>query len=142
MHKTQYQNTLTVLANCKKTTKHQSTPCTTTQYQNTLTGMANCKKTTKHQSPNQDFFSKFGSVTFPPLQFPNLMQKIRKILRAISEKTALPTNQPNIKVSDFGLIWRRLCEYFQIKNVFQKSGSVIFLSLWSSNFMQKNRKTL
>ena len=31
-------------------------------------------------------------MTFLPLQSPNVMQKIRKILRAISEKTALPTN--------------------------------------------------
>ena len=28
------------------------------------------------------------------------MQKIRKIARAVSEKTALPTNQPNKKVSE------------------------------------------
>ena len=41
-----------------------------------------------------NFFQKSGSVTFQPLQSPNFMQKIRKILRAISEKTALPTNQP------------------------------------------------
>ena len=33
-------------------------------------------------------------MTFLPLQSPNVMQKIRKILRAVSEKTALPTNQP------------------------------------------------
>ena len=41
----------------------------------------------------QIFFQKSGSVTLLPLQSPNLMQKIRKILRAISEKTALSTNQ-------------------------------------------------
>ena len=39
-------------------------------------------------------FQKSSSVTFLPLQFPNFMQKIRKIFRAISEKTMLPTNQP------------------------------------------------
>ena len=33
-------------------------------------------------------------MTFLPLQSPNVMQKIRKILRAVSEKTALPTNLP------------------------------------------------
>ena len=33
-------------------------------------------------------------MTFLPLQSPNVMQKIRKILRVVSEKTALPTNQP------------------------------------------------
>ena len=42
----------------------------------------------------QNFFQKTGSVTFLPLQFPNFIQKIRKFLRAVSEKTALPTNQP------------------------------------------------
>ena len=41
-----------------------------------------------------NFFQKSGSVTFLPLLSPNLMQKIRKILRAVSEKTVLPTNQP------------------------------------------------
>ena len=38
-----------------------------------------------------------------------------------------PTNQPNIKVSDFGLIGRPFHEYFQIHNFFQKSDSVTFL---------------
>ena len=57
------------------------------------------------------------------------MQKIRKITRALSEKTALPTNEPNIKVSDFWKIWSPYCEYLQIKNFFQKSGSVTFLHL-------------
>ena len=37
------------------------------------------------------------------------------------------TNQPII--TDFGLIWRPFCKYFQIKNLFQKSGSVTFLPL-------------
>ena len=60
---------------------------------NTLTGPANCKKTTRHQSPNQEFFSKIRLCHFLPLQSPKLMQKIRKILEAVSEKTALPTNQ-------------------------------------------------
>ena len=50
------------------------------------------------------------------------MQNIRKILRTVSEKTVLPTNQPT-------LIWTPLHEYLQIKNFFQKSGSVIFLPL-------------
>ena len=39
------------------------------------------------------FFQKSGSVTFLPLQPPNVIQKTRKILQAVSEKTALPTNQ-------------------------------------------------
>ena len=60
------------------------------------------------------------------------MQKIRKTLGAVSEKTALPTNQPTnqpTEVSNFGLIWRPFYKYLQIKNVFQKSGSVNFLHL-------------
>ena len=55
------------------------------------------------------------------------MQKIRKILTAISEKTALPTNQPTI--TDFRLIWWPFREYLQIEDFFQKSGSVTFLPL-------------
>ena len=47
------------------------------------------------------------------------MQKIRKILRAVSEKTALPTNQPTNQPT---IIWRPFWEYLQIKNFFQKSG--------------------
>ena len=69
------------------------------------------------------------------------MQKIRKILRAIFKNTALPTNQPNIAVSDFGLIWRRFCEYLQINNFF-KYPAVTFLPLQSPNFLQNIRKIL
>ena len=47
-----------------------------------------------------------------------------------------------MKVSDFGLIWRPFREYLQIKISFQKSGSVIFPSLWSPNFILKIRKIL
>ena len=87
------------------------------------------------------FFKKSGCVTFLPLQSPNFMQKIRKITKALSEKTALPTNQPNIKVSDFLIIWSPYCEYLQIKNFFQKSGSVTFPHLQPPNFMQKPENT-
>ena len=64
----------------------------------------------------------------------NFRPKTKKIVRAVFEK--------NIKVSDFGLIWRPFCKYLQIKNFFQKSGSVTFLPLQSPNFMQKIRKIL
>ena len=64
----------------------------------------------------------------------NFRPKTKKIVRAVFEK--------NIKVSDFGLIWRLFREYLQIKNFFQKSGSVTFLPLQSPNFMQKIRKIL
>ena len=55
------------------------------------------------------------------------MQKIRKIPTAVSEKTALPTNQPTN--TDFGLIWRPFPKYLQIKDFFQEPGSVTFLPL-------------
>ena len=42
----------------------------------------------------KNFVQKSGSVNFFPLQSPNFMQKITKILRVVSEKTALPTKQP------------------------------------------------
>ena len=51
----------------------------------------------------------------------NFRPKIKKIVTVVFEK--------NIKVSDFGLIWRPFREYLQIKNFFQKSGSVTFLPL-------------
>ena len=41
------------------------------------------------------------------------MQKIKKILRAISEKNVLPTNQTTNEPT---LIWRPFHEYLQIKN--------------------------
>ena len=49
----------------------------------------------------------------------NFRPKTKEIVGAVYEK--------NIKVSDFGLIWRRFREYLQIKNFFQKSGSLFFL---------------
>ena len=64
----------------------------------------------------------------------NFRPKTKKIVRAVFEK--------NIKVSDFGLIWKPFREYLQIKNFFQKPGSVTFLPLQSTNFMQKIRKIL
>ena len=39
----------------------------------------------------------------------NFRPKTKKNVRVISEK--------NIKVSDFGLIWRSFCEYFQIRKI-------------------------
>ena len=64
----------------------------------------------------------------------NFRPKTKIIVRAVFEK--------NIKVSDFGLIWRLFREYLQIKKSFQKSSSVTFLPLQSLNFMQKIRKIL
>ena len=38
-----------------------------------------------HLRPPKNFFQKSGSVTFVPLWWLNFMQKIRKILRVVSE---------------------------------------------------------
>ena len=64
----------------------------------------------------------------------NFRPKTKKKVRAVFEK--------NIKVSEFGLIWRPFREYLQINNFFQKSVSVTFLPLQPPNFMQKIRKSL
>ena len=79
----------------------------------------------------QFFFWKIG---FIQIEGPNFRPKTKKIVRAVFEK--------NVKVSNFGLIWRPFREYLQMKNFFQKSDPVTFLSLWSPNFMQKIRKIL
>ena len=71
------------------------------------------------------------------------MQKSEKFLEPFLRKLHYqPTNKPNIKVSDFGLIWRCFCKYLEISNFFLISGPVSFLPLWSPNFMQKIRKIL
>ena len=49
----------------------------------------------------QDFFHKSGSVTFVPSWCPNFMQKMRKILRAVSEIfTDGRTNGPQTDMGD------------------------------------------
>ena len=62
----------------------------------------------------------------------NFRPKTKKTVSAVFEK--------NIKVSDFGLIWRLFREYLQIIIFFQKSSSVTFLPLQPPNFMRKIRK--
>ena len=49
----------------------------------------------------------------------NFRPKMKNIVWAVFEK--------NIKVFDFGLIWRPFWKYLQIKYLSQKSGSVTFL---------------
>ena len=49
----------------------------------------------------------------------NFRSKTKKIVTAVFEK--------NIKVSDFGLIWRPFRKYLQIKNFLKRSGSLTFL---------------
>ena len=66
------------------------------------------------------------------------MQKVKKIDRAVSEKTTLPSNQPtnqptnqpvNQPTNQPMLIWRPFCEYLQMKNFFEKPVSSTFLPL-------------
>ena len=54
-------------------------------------------------------------------------------------KTSLEPFLRNISVSDFGLIWRPFREYFQIKNFFQKSGSVTLSEKSLEPFLRKLR---
>ena len=116
---------------------------------NTLTGPPNCKKTTRHHAHlvekvekmtknlnlgifwqfwGQNCSLKIGHFSEKQVSFKlkvifstNFRPKTKKIIRAVFEK--------NIKVSDFGLIWRPFREYLQIKVFFQKSGSLTFLPL-------------
>ena len=60
--------------------------------------------------------------------------KSKRIVSAVVEK--------NMKVSDFGLIWRSLPEYLLIRNTFQKSECVTFLLSQSPNFIKSIRKIL
>ena len=82
----------------------------------------------------QIFQKKHVSFKMKVIFSTNWRPKTKKIVRAVFEK--------NIKASDFGLIWRPFREYLQIKNFFQKFGSVTFLPLLFPNFMQKNKKIL
>ena len=68
-----------------------------------------------------NFSEKYISFKLKVTFSTNFRPKTKKIVTAIFEK--------NIKVSDFGIIRRPFCEYLQIKNLFQKSGSVTFLPL-------------
>ena len=81
-----------------------------------------------------NYFEKQVSFKLKVTFSTNFRPKTKKIVRAVFEK--------NIKVSDFGLIWRPFREYLQIKNFFQKSGSGTFLPLQSPNFMQIIRNIL
>ena len=62
----------------------------------------------------------------------NFRPKTKKIVRTVFEK--------NIKVSNFGLIWKPFREYLQNKIFFQKSSSVTFLSFLTS--CKKSEKCL
>ena len=82
----------------------------------------------------KDFSQKQVSYKLKVIFSTNFRPKTKNIVRAVFEK--------NIKVSNFGLIWRPFREYFQINIFLKKSGSVTFLPLQPPNLMQKIRKIL
>ena len=68
-----------------------------------------------------NFCEKYVSLKLKIIFSTNFRPKTKKIVRAILEK--------NMKVSDFGLIWKPFHKHLQVKNFSQKSVSVTFLSL-------------
>ena len=138
------KNTLTGPANCKKITRHHAylSLCAKSR----KTNYAKSRKWPKTSiwaifwrlrdqiSPNCKFFWKARFIQIEGLFSTNFRPKSKKIVRAIFEE--------NIKVSDFGLLWRPFCEYLQIKNFFQKSGSVTFLPIYSLISGKKSEKSL
>ena len=126
-----HKNTLTGPSNCQKTTRHHAYPLLCAKSRKT--NDAKSKKWPQTSiwaiflrfrgqiSPNCKFFWKKVSFKLKVIFSTNFTPKTKKIVRAVFEK--------NMKVSDFGLIWRPFREYLQIKNFFQKSGSVTFLPL-------------
>ena len=135
------KNTLTGLVNCKKITRHhahlslcvkswKTNDAKSRKWPTTSTWaiFEQISKGFNEYLQINNFFQKSGSVTFLSLQSPNL--KIRKIFRAIFEKTALRTNQPTNQISkclilgSFGNIFANISKSITF---FQKSSFVIFL---------------
>ena len=100
-------------ANCKKTTRHYAhlSLCGKSRRNNN----AKSRKLPKTSiwaifwrfrgqiSPNCKFFWKIGSFKLKVIFSAKFRPKSKRIVRAVVEK--------NMKVSDFGLIWRRFPEY-------------------------------
>ena len=80
------------------------------------------------------FYEKQVSFKLKVIFSTNFRPKTKKIVRVVFEK--------NIKVSDFGLIWRPFRKYLQIKNFFQKSGSVTFYLYSLLTSCKKSEKLL
>ena len=137
------KNKLTGLANSKKTTRHYV--CLSLCTKSRKTNDANSIKWPK-TSIWAYFFLKILRSNISKLQV-FLKNKFHWNWRSClvltsGQKPKKAVFEKNIKVSDFGLIWRPFCEYLQIKIFFLKSSSVTFLPLQSPNFMQKIRKIL
>ena len=82
-------------------------------------------------SPNLEFFFKNPAVTFLPLKPLTSCKKSEKFLEPFLRKLGhQQTNQPNIEVSDFALIWRRFPKYLQIK-IFIKNLALSLFYLYS-----------
>ena len=64
----------------------------------------------------------------------NFRPKTKKIVRAVFEK--------NIKVSDFGLIWRLFCEYLQMKIFFKNPTQLLFYLYSLLTSCKKSEKSL
>ena len=64
----------------------------------------------------------------------NFRPKTKNIVRAVFEK--------NMKVSDFGLIWRRFREYLQIKNFFKSLALTLFYLYSPLTKCRKSEKSL
>ena len=134
------KNKLTPLANSKKTTRHHGrlSLCAKSRKTNDAKSIKWLKTSIKRFrgqiSPNCKFSEKQISLKLKVMFSTNIRPKTKKIISAVFEI--------NIKVSDFGLIWKPFCKYLQIKIFFQKSSSLTFLPLQSPNFMQKIRKIL
>ena len=120
---------------------------------NKLTGLANCKKTTrnhvrlslcvKSRKTNDAKSRKWPKTSIWAFILKILRSNISKlqiflknkfhsswrsclVLTSKTKKIVWAVFEKNIKVSDFGLIWRPFCKYLQIKIYFQKSSSVTF----------------
>ena len=107
------KNTLTGLANCKKTTRHHAHLSLCAKSRKTNDAMSRKWPNTSvwaifwrfrgQISPNCKFFWKIGSFKLKVIFSTKFRPKSKRIVRAVVEK--------NMKVSDFGLIWRRFPEY-------------------------------
>ena len=124
------KNTMTGLANCRKTNKHYAhlSLCAKSRKNNN----AKLRKWPKSSIsaifwwfPGQislscKLFWKKVSLKLKVIFSINVKPKTKKILEPFLRKISVP---------DFGLIWRPFCKYLQITNCFQKSCSVTFLPL-------------
>ena len=133
-------------ANCKKTNFYKN-PALSLFY--LYSCPASCEKSEKSLEPflrklclgsfgdvftnisKSRIFFKNPAVTFLPLKPLTSCKKSEKFLEPFLRKLGhQQTNQPNIEVSDFALIWRRFPKYLQIK-IFIKNLALSLFYLYS-----------